>query len=71
MGLLSCDNTPLITCPLAFGVTIKGFEKFGKARIGALLRVFFRIWKASSVDRVHTNSLAFLRVVVIEEAICA
>ena len=71
MSLHSCDSTPPIACLLASIVTIKGFQNFGKARIGALLRVSFRIWKASCVDKVHTNSLAFLRVAMIGEAICA
>ena len=71
MGLSSCDITLPIVCALASVVTINGLEKFGRARTGALLRVSLRRWKASSTDGVHTNSLAFLRVAMIGEAICA
>ena len=72
MGLPSCVSTPPIACPLAFVVvTINGLEKSSKARIKALLRVFFSLLKVLSGDRVHTNTLSFLRIAVIEEAIRA
>ena len=71
MGLPSCDNTPPIAWPLASVVTMKDLEKSGRERTGALLRVSLRILKASLAAGVHTKTLAFLRVVVIGEAIRA
>ena len=71
MGLICSVNTPPIACPLAFLVMVNVLAKFGKARIEALLRVFFINLKASSTNKVQPNTLSFFREALIGEAICA